>query len=645
MTEVSLNKSPQYEFPNDEYSSFADYFANKYQINVLNKHQPLVLVKGISKRLNFIKPYSLQHKKRKRERCYEETEEYLVPEMLIKQDFPSSLWLQAKYLPTILMRCCSLLKAEEFRMKVALEADLGVITLTNYTPLILDDYLIDYNMDEEDKVKENDKIDEIDNISTASYFPASKLHFYNRGFAAKVLENEYPWKNIDEPKDIHRTLNVTSTDIYYYEKFISVSVNSTDRELKNNSPTKFNLPAITYQKDFVHKPIKLLNNKMCIEGPQLCEIYRALTTAKANDIMNLERLETLGDSFLKMIVSVYLFLRFPTFSEGELTTLKGRIVSNKNLYYLAVKKNLNGLLRFQDLSPKEEWLPPCYTIPQFIKNDILNRITSINSLFNLYIPHDEQITGDLNTNTINDLQNNKLKIEDLEENSYNNMSCFLNYNYVGDKFISDVVESLLGAYFEACGFDGVCKLIEWFGIIPKTENLLHLLNKSSPNPILNNRSTIDNINYYIPQWMEFEKRLGYHFNNRGYLLEALTHASYTPNRITLSYEKLEFIGDAVLDFLITCHIYESCGKLSPGELTDLRSALVNNNTFASLLVRNGFHKFLLSLNEPLQRQIDKFANFLEDRNYVIDDEVLILLDEGDIKMAEYIDVPKVILLK
>lgn len=75
-----------------------------------------------------------------------------------------------------------------------------------------------------------------------------------------------------------------------------------------------------------------------------------------------------------------------------------------------------------------------------------------------------------------------------------------------------------------------------------------------------------------------------------FLFQAMSHASYIRNRLTRSYERLEFLGDAILDFLITSYIFESCGNLKPGELTDLRSALVNNVTFASYVVKLGLHK-------------------------------------------------------
>ncbi|CAF5048596.1 unnamed protein product, partial [Rotaria magnacalcarata] len=57
-------------------------------------------------------------------------------------------------------------------------------------------------------------------------------------------------------------------------------------------------------------------------------------------------------------------------------------------------------------------------------------------------------------------------------------------------------------------------------------------------------------------------------------------ASYSYNTITDCYQRLEFLGDAVLDYVITRYLYEHPKRHSPGELTDLRSALVNNNIFA-----------------------------------------------------------------
>ncbi len=90
-------------------------------------------------------------------------------------------------------------------------------------------------------------------------------------------------------------------------------------------------------------------------------------------------------------------------------------------------------------------------------------------------------------------------------------------------------------------------------------------------------------------------------------LQAFTHASYYPNRLTDCYQRLEFLGDAVLDYLITRHLYEDDRKHSPGALTDLRSALVNNTIFASLAVRHEFHKYFRHFSPGLQAVINRFV--------------------------------------
>lgn len=177
-------------------------------------------------------------------------------------------------------------------------------------------------------------------------------------------------------------------------------------------------------------------------------------------------------------------------------------------------------------------------------------------------------------------------------------------------------------------------------MIPPSQNLLGMMSSTLPDPVINPLSDRSMILTHIPNYKDLEHNLGYTFKNHAYLLQALTHPSYTCNRITGSYQRMEFLGDAVLDFLITCHIYEMCMNLNPGDLTDLRSALVNNVTFACYTVRLGFHKHLLAISSKLQSYVDKFVIFQENKNFAINDEVLILLNEDDLHIAEYIDVPK-----
>lgn len=68
-------------------------------------------------------------------------------------------------------------------------------------------------------------------------------------------------------------------------------------------------------------------------------------------------------------------------------------------------------------------------------------------------------------------------------------------------------------------------------------------------------------------------------------------------------------------------MYEDKRQHSPGALTDLRSALVNNTIFASLAVRNGFHKYFKHLSPGLSEVICKFVTIQEENGHTIDEEV------------------------
>lgn len=80
------------------------------------------------------------------------------------------------------------------------------------------------------------------------------------------------------------------------------------------------------------------------------------------------------------------------------------------------------------------------------------------------------------------------------------------------------------------------------------------------------------------------------------------------------YQRLEFLGDAILDYLITKHLYEDPRQHSPGVLTDLRSALVNNTIFASLAVKHDYHKHFRAVSPELFHVIDDFVQFQLEKN-------------------------------
>ena len=95
---------------------------------------------------------------------------------------------------------------------------------------------------------------------------------------------------------------------------------------------------------------------------------------------------------------------------------------------------------------------------------------------------------------------------------------------------------------------------------------------------------------------KFEKMAGGTFQNKNLLKQAFTHRSYiNENRgLMLEHnERLEFLGDAVLELIITDYLYNHLKDSSEGELTSLRSALVNADTCSRVAQTLGVNDFLL----------------------------------------------------
>ena len=94
---------------------------------------------------------------------------------------------------------------------------------------------------------------------------------------------------------------------------------------------------------------------------------------------------------------------------------------------------------------------------------------------------------------------------------------------------------------------------------------------------------------------ELEKILGVKINNADLYISAFTHRSYlNENRgfALLHNERLEFLGDAVLELAATEYLYKNYPH-PEGELTNFRSALVNYKMLSDIAKRLGFEKFLL----------------------------------------------------
>lgn len=93
-----------------------------------------------------------------------------------------------------------------------------------------------------------------------------------------------------------------------------------------------------------------------------------------------------------------------------------------------------------------------------------------------------------------------------------------------------------------------------------------------------------------------EKLIGVAFKNKEYLLSAMTHRSYLNEHKEATQdhnERLEFLGDAVLELVITDFLFTKYPDKPEGELTAVRAALVNTNSLAEASTKIGLNDYLL----------------------------------------------------
>lgn len=84
------------------------------------------------------------------------------------------------------------------------------------------------------------------------------------------------------------------------------------------------------------------------------------------------------------------------------------------------------------------------------------------------------------------------------------------------------------------------------------------------------------------QYKPLEEALGYEFRDKTLLQQALTHRSYGAAVGGKDYERLEFLGDAVLQLVVSTYLYSKFSNLREGQLAKIRAYLVSEPTLAEL---------------------------------------------------------------
>ncbi|XP_060881396.1 endoribonuclease Dicer-like isoform X5 [Metopolophium dirhodum] len=645
VTDVYLDMTPESSFPTSEYDTYATYFSDKYSIQVAHKNQPMIKVKslGVSK-INYLVPRISTGKIDKRS----EYIEILVPEFCTWHKFPSVYWLKALMLPTLLYRLDKLLLAEDLLVKINSLCNIEVADNTN-----------------EDTVK-------IDNFS-GNHEGKKKNIILPISETLKYLENSHDNNMVDEwnsnnfPIDIERQKNTTMLDVLNYHTFMyainkskgnngidsqnskSSSLNEVEmNDILKNVLTEMNTLNLTNNPPPKLSSLSIEVSKQNI-GPKQSDILKVITLPFANDMFNYERMETYGDSFLKFAVSLVLFDAFPSDNEGVLTELKMKMVGNRNLLYAGRNLNLGSYLVVNVFDPNMDWIPPCFGVPNKLKEIIEEGNFQSDVLHQISIPKDNQTTGILSDETWTEIETELLKfkrlsdmpISDSDEEDgipqigHSQSDLFLHKQSVSDKMVADCVESLIGTYVYKRGVEVGFKILQGLGIIPK-----QFIDTFKPKPFEDLYDGLD-FSKILPGYELLERRIGYSFKHKHLLAQALTHPTYQFG-FSECYQRLEFLGDAILDFLITTYIIEHCSHKTPGEITDIRSSLVNNITFASLSARIGLHRFILAKSVQMTEAIDRFYEHQQKNNHKIGQEVLYLIEESDCYAAESVDVPKVL---
>ena len=491
--------TPMSPFPEkSQGNTYEEYFRRKYgeRGRISNRNQPLVEVKELSSRVNFLVDRKLGTKNKRDAIC-------LVPELCDHIPIRASLLSVSQILPSVLQRVTSLLLVADLKAMVA-----GVRDTTDESSL--------------------------------------------PPIGAEESSREAPTEVEDD---------ALFSDIRSMFRYTPPSANHPDSSL----------------------------------------VLQAITTTHSGDAFNLERLEMLGDSFLKLAVSIHLFCAYSDKDEGKMTRRRTNQISNLALYRAAAKKSMGEYLQNTQLA-RDVWCP---TGCQF--GDVPpNRTTGS--------PPMEVDSWDT--------------VEAMEVDETSEMRQKCNTQKIADKSIADSIEGLIGAYLISCGYLGALRFMKFLGlkvlpevdvkvdIDPRAEN-----SKSGcyarfwpdQTKITAAQDKGDMVFRLTSGLENFENEsISYNFQHKLYLVEALTHASYHENRVTPSYERLEFLGDALLDFLVTQHLYFRHVNLSPGELTDIRQALVNNNIFATLAVEHSYHKYLKHMSPKWFQTVKNFVDRVED---------------------------------
>ena len=106
---------------------------------------------------------------------------------------------------------------------------------------------------------------------------------------------------------------------------------------------------------------------------------------------------------------------------------------------------------------------------------------------------------------------------------------------------------------------------------------------------------------------KFEEKIGYTFKDKTLLKNALTHTSYAYEFKVKSNERLEYLGDSILEFISSKYLFENYNKLTEGEMTKVRAYAVCEDSLYKVAIQNNFSDFLFLGKSEKSSKSDKKA--------------------------------------
>ena len=130
---------------------------------------------------------------------------------------------------------------------------------------------------------------------------------------------------------------------------------------------------------------------------------------------------------------------------------------------------------------------------------------------------------------------------------------------------------------------------------------------------------------------ELQKNIGYQFEDESLLNKAMTHTSYAYENNVESNEKLEFLGDSILEFISSKYIFKNYPNLKEGEMTKVRAQVVCEQSLYKIAKMHNFSDFLnLGKSEKLSGGKERTAILADSVEAVI----AAMYIDGGLKVAE-----------